>query len=643
MIFALLLPAAFVCFEETKILEKEKTRRSLGFVTNPKSCASVTFSFHRQKRSQKKKPLRFFIRRRMMTMFSPPLSPPLRARGGVGVNCKKNNNNTKKKKKKKKNFCRFSTASNASSSSSSSSEIDGTKSVIKKIARKLQSGELTSLRVTEMYLKRMKDSTSLNCYASVNEEDALERAAEMDRERMNDERGEKKRSLLHGIPIAVKDNICTKNTYTTAGSKILREYRPDFDADVVKHLNKEGVVVLGKTNMDEFGMGSTTESSAYAPTSNPWDESRVPGGSSGGSAAAVAAQLCAASLGSDTGGSIRQPAAFCGTVGLKPSYGRVSRHGLLAYASSFDCIGPITSSVEDAAILMDVLCGNTGDDNNSNLDAKYFDSSNNNSSSSGSSSFTDAIVSKENLVDVAAPLKGKTFAVIKETFTGLDEKVSASVMESIELVESLGAKVHEVSCPTFLFGLPAYYILALSEASSNLARYDGIRFGAQDYLNMDLVDSIKSSRFEGFGAEVKRRILMGTYTLSEGYSDAYYKRAQEVRRLIYAEMTQHLQTYDGFLTPATSSLAYKKNENQEPLAMFTGDLMTVNVNLSGLPALVIRSKDSADENNTLLPSGIQIIGKKYGEAELLGVGHIIEMFSAERKLYKDAFPEASLF
>jgi aspartyl-tRNA(Asn)/glutamyl-tRNA(Gln) amidotransferase subunit A len=584
-----------------------------------------------------------------MTMFSPPLSPPLRARGGVGVNCKKNNNNnTKKKKKKKKNFCRrfataSSNASSSSSSSSSSSEIDGTtKSVIKKIAQKLQSGELTSLRVTEMYLKRMKDS-SLNCYASVNEEDALERAAEMDRERMNPERGEKKRSLLHGIPIAVKDNICTKNTYTTAGSKILREYRPDFDADVVKHLNKEGVVVLGKTNMDEFGMGSTTESSAYAPTSNPWDESRVPGGSSGGSAAAVAAQLCAASLGSDTGGSIRQPAAFCGTVGLKPSYGRVSRHGLLAYASSFDCIGPITSSVEDAAILMDVLCGNTGDDNNSNLDAKYFDSSNNNSSSSGSSSFTDAIVSKENLVDVAAPLKGKTFAVIKETFTGLDEKVSASVMESIELVESLGAKVHEVSCPTFLFGLPAYYILALSEASSNLARYDGIRFGAQDYLNMDLVDSIKSSRFEGFGAEVKRRILMGTYTLSEGYSDAYYKRAQEVRRLIYAEMTQHLQTYDGFLTPATSSLAYMKNENQEPLAMFTGDLMTVNVNLSGLPALVIRSKDSADENNTLLPSGIQIIGKKYGEAELLGVGHIIEMFSAERKLYKDAFPEASLF
>ena len=583
-------------------------------------------------------------------MFSPPLSPPLRTRGGV--HCK-NNNNAKKKNRRFANNANNNNASSFAAITASSEKKDdeiiidiGTKSVIKKIAQKLQSGELTSVRVTEMYLKRMKEtSSSLNCYASVNEEEALERAAEMDRERMNDEK-EKKRSLLHGIPIAVKDNICTKNAYTTAGSKILREYQPDFDADVVEHLNREGVVVLGKTNMDEFGMGSTTESSAYAPTSNPWDESRVPGGSSGGSAAAVAAQLCAASLGSDTGGSIRQPAAFCGTVGLKPSYGRVSRHGLLAYASSFDCIGPITSSVEDAAILMDVLCGNTGDDNNSNLDAKYFDSSNNNNnnnSSSSGSSFTDAIVSKENLVDVAAPLKGKTFAVIKETFTGLDEKVSASVMESIELVESLGAKVHEVSCPTFLFGLPAYYILALSEASSNLARYDGIRFGAQDYLNMDLVDSIKSSRFEGFGAEVKRRILMGTYTLSEGYSDAYYKRAQEVRRLIYAEMAQHLQTYDGFLTPATSSLAYKKNENQEPLAMFTGDLMTVNVNLSGLPSLVIRSKDSADENNTLLPSGIQIIGKKYGEAELLGVGHIIEMFSAERKLYKDAFPEASLF
>ena len=538
----------------------------------------------------------------------------------------------------------------ASSVSSGDGDDGETRSVIKKIARKLRSGELTSVKVTEMYLERMKEKSSLNCYTSFNEERALERAEEMDRamQRSGNEVGGRERhdsrSLLRGIPIAVKDNICTKNAHTTAGSKILRDYAPDFDADVVKYLNREGAVVLGKTNMDEFGMGSTTESSAYAPTSNPWDESRVPGGSSGGSAAAVAAQLCAASLGSDTGGSIRQPAAFCGTVGLKPSYGRVSRHGLLAYASSFDCIGPITSSVEDAAILMDVLCGSNSDrdSNDANLDAKFFNSSNN-SSSSGSSSFTDAIVSKENLVDAAAPLKGKTFAVIKETFTGLDEKVSASVMESIELVESLGAKVHEVSCPTFLFGLPAYYILALSEASSNLARYDGIRFGAQDYLNMDLVDSIKSSRFEGFGAEVKRRILMGTYTLSEGYSDAYYKRAQEVRRLIYAEMTQHLQTYDGFLTPATSSLAYKKNENQEPLAMFTGDLMTVNVNLSGLPALVIRSKDSADENNTLLPSGIQIIGKKYGEAELLGVGHIIEMFSAERKLYKDAFPEASLF
>ena len=524
---------------------------------------------------------------------------------------------------------------------------------MRKIAGKLRSGELTSVQVTELYLKRMKENADLNCYSSINEEQALERAEKMDRERAENESDEK-RSLLHGIPIAIKDNICTKNVNTTAGSKILREYKPDFDADVVKQLNEKGVVILGKTNMDEFGMGSTTESSAYAPTANPWDESRVPGGSSGGSAAAVAAQLCAASLGSDTGGSIRQPAAFCGTVGLKPSYGRVSRHGLLAYASSFDCIGPITSSVEDAAILMDALCG-IGNDN-TNLDAKHFNSSSgssssgsssssssNSSSGSSSSSFTDAIVSKENLVDVVAPLKGKTFAVIKETFADLDEKVSASVLESIELVESLGAKVHEVSCPTFLFGLPAYYILALSEASSNLARYDGIRFGAQDCLNMDLVESIKSSRFEGFGAEVKRRILMGTYTLSEGYSDAYYKRAQEVRQLIYAEMTQHLQTYDGFLTPATSSLAYKKNENQDPLTMFTGDLMTVNVNLSGLPALVIRSKDSMDENNTLLPSGIQIIGKKYGEAELLGVGHIIEMFSAERKLYKDAFPEASLF
>jgi len=549
-------------------------------------------------------------------------------------------------------------ASTDTSSSSSSSNSD-TCSVIRKIGNKIRSGDLTAVRVTEIYLSRMSKTTTtttttndcsydriptssaetikkdrfLNAYVSMNVEKALEAAQIIDDEfKKGNDRG-----ILAGIPIAVKDNICTKNMSTSAGSKILKGYAPEFDAEVVTRLYNAGVIILGKTNMDEFGMGSTTESSAFKPTtSNPWDDTRVPGGSSGGSAAAVSGQLCAASLGSDTGGSIRQPAAFCGIVGLKPSYGRVSRHGLLAYASSFDCIGPLTSSVEDAAILMDAMCGN----NNKSLDSRHHSAA---LSKKSDKKFLDAIVSKKNLD--REPLKGKSFAIIKETFFGLDEKISSSVLETIELVESLGARVHEVSCPTFLFGLPAYYILALSEASSNLARYDGIRFGAQNYLSFDLEKSIKSSRFEGFGAEVKRRILMGTYTLSEGYSDAYYKRAQDVRRLIYAEMTAHLQNYDGLLTPATSALAYKKNENQEPLAMFTGDLMTVNVNLSGLPALVIRSRDTilTEEGNKVLPSGIQIIGKKYGEADLLGVGHVIEMFSLERKLYKDTFPDSFIF
>ena len=498
-------------------------------------------------------------------------------------------------------------------------------STIQRIGSKLRSGDLTAVEVTKTYLNRIKSKEDcLNCYISTLEQHALEKAAIIDEEfKKGIDRG-----ILAGIPIAIKDNLCTKGFSTTSGSNILKGYQPYFDADVVTCLDASGAVILGKANMDEFGMGNTTENSAFKPTSNPWDPNRVPGGSSGGSAAAVSAQLCAAALGSDTGGSIRQPAAFCGTVGFKPSYGRISRNGLLAYASSFDCIGTLTSSVEDSAIMMDVMC---------NIEHS-FDAQ---CSFRGKTSFRDSILQKESLDQ--KPLKGKRFAIIKETLCGLESNVSSSILKSAELIENLGAEVHEVSCPTFCDGLPAYYILALSEASSNLSRYDSIRFGIQESkIYSDLENSIKSSRFEGFGTELRRRILMGTYTLSEGYADAYYKRAQDVRELIFFELNTHLMIYDGLLTPTTPTIAYKKNEkNQEPLKMFTGDMMTVNVNLSGLPALVIRSKDIKQDED-IYPSGIQIIGKKFGEADLLKIGNILEIFSKEL-LFENLFPESRIF
>lgn len=413
---------------------------------------------------------------------------------------------------------------------------------------------------------------------------------------------------LAGVIVGVKDNICTSDMPSTAGSKILENYTPPFDATAVKKLRENGAIIVGKTNLDEFGMGSSTEASAYQVTANPWDLSRVPGGSSGGSAAAVSARQCVVSLGSDTGGSVRQPAAFCGVVGLKPTYGRVSRYGLVAYASSLDVIGCFGSSVADAGILLQAISGHD------KLDAS--------SSKRDFPDFTTQFIAKDSWD--SKPLKGIRVGVIRETIEGgVDPEVISSLHSAASHLEELGCIITEVSFPSFSLGLPAYYILASSESSSNLSRYDGVRFGNQVYAN-ELSLLYGDSRAEGFGPEVKLRILMGTYALSAGYYDAYYKRAQQVRTLIQKSFKVALEDNDFLISPAAPSTAFRIGEKkQDPLAMYAGDIMTVNVNLAGLPALVLPC-GFVEGGSAGLPVGFQMIGAAFHEERLLKVGHIFE-------------------
>ncbi|WJX31792.1 hypothetical protein P8452_20185 [Trifolium repens] len=413
---------------------------------------------------------------------------------------------------------------------------------------------------------------------------------------------------LAGVLVAVKDNICTADMPSTGGSRILENYRPPFDATAVKKLKELGGIVVGKTNMDEFGMGSTTEASAFQVTANPWDVSRVPGGSSGGSAAAVSARQCVVSLGSDTGGSVRQPASFCGVVGLKPTYGRVSRFGLMAYASSLDAIGCFGSTVADTGILLHAIAGHD-----------RFDATSSKQEVPNFLSHFDSASSLE-----SKPLKGLRVGLIRETIEdGVDAGVVSAIRAAASHFEELGCSVNEVSLPSFSLGLPAYYVLALSESSSNLSRYDGIRYGNQ--VHADELNSLYGdSRAKGLGSEVKMRILMGTYALSAGYYDAYYKRAQQVRTIIRNSFKEALDQYDIMISPAAPSVAYKIGEKKnDPLAMYAGDIMTVNVNLAGLPALVLPC-GFVDSEPAGLPVGLQMIGAAFDEGELLRVGHIFE-------------------
>ncbi len=405
--------------------------------------------------------------------------------------------------------------------------------------------------------------------------------------------------LLAGIPIGIKDNMCTKGIATTCGSKILQNFIPPYESTVTQKLAAAGAVMVGKTNLDEFAMGSSTENSAYQVTGNPWDVTRVPGGSSGGSAAAVAASECVVSIGSDTGGSIRQPAALCGVVGLKPTYGLVSRFGLVAYASSLDQIGPFGRTVEDMAILLQEIAGYDPQDSTS-LKVEIPD------------------YSKSLIPD----LKGKKVGVITETFgEGLDSVVEKAVRKAVDQLAALGAEVQEISCPRFRYGLPTYYVIAPSEASANLARYDGVKYGYRTEDPEDLMSMYTNTRAEGFGAEVKRRIMIGTYALSAGYYDAYYLKAQKVRTLIKQDFEKAFESVDVLVCPTTPTTAFKAGEKTaDPLSMYLSDLMTIPVNLAGLPGLSLPC--GFDDHG--LPIGLQMIGNVLREDQVLQAAYAYE-------------------
>ncbi|MGI6103202.1 MAG: Asp-tRNA(Asn)/Glu-tRNA(Gln) amidotransferase subunit GatA [Patescibacteria group bacterium] len=451
-------------------------------------------------------------------------------------------------------------------------------------AKALEAGELSAVELTTTYLDAIatKDE-ALNAYLNVDRDGALEAAKAADERRAAGQ----VRGALDGIPISVKDVIVTEGIPTTAASKLLDGYVPPYDATVVQKLKDAGAVILGKTNCDAWAHGSSTENSAYGPTRNPWDTSRVPGGSSGGSAAAVAAGLGLASIGTDTGGSIRQPAALTGTTGFKPTYGRVSRYGLIAMASSLDCPGPFTRTAEDAAILMAAIAGRDP------LDA---------------TSLPDAPPAVPVLDDVR-PLAGKVIGVPNEFFgEGLDPRVDGLVRQALRVYERLGATLKPISLPLTKYGIAVYYIVMPAEVSSNLARFDGIRYGRRAADATSLAEVYAKTRAQGFGTEAKRRIMMGTYVLSSGYYDAYYRRAMQVRRLLIDEVRDTFGQVDFIATPTAPTPAFKFGEKtNDPLQMYLSDVYTVTANLTGNPAISIPCGFVAEDGHEL-PVGLQLIG-----------------------------------
>jgi aspartyl-tRNA(Asn)/glutamyl-tRNA(Gln) amidotransferase subunit A len=467
---------------------------------------------------------------------------------------------------------------------------------IRELHQQLTSKQRSAVEIAQESLDRLQTlEPQLKSFLCVTPEIALAQARAIDAQIAAGETI----GMLAGIPIALKDNLCTKGIATTCASRILEGFIPPYESTVTAKLQAAGAVALGKTNMDEFAMGSSTENSGYQVTANPWDTSRVPGGSSGGSAAAVAANQAVVSLGSDTGGSIRQPAAFCGVVGLKPTYGLVSRFGLVAYASSLDQIGPFGRTVEDAAILLEAIAGYDPQD---------------------STSLNVAIPKYSELLKPELP-KGLRIGIIKETFgEGLDPVVATAVKQAIEHFTGLGAIVTEISCPRFRYGLPTYYVLAPSEASANLARYDGVKYGVRQEAD-NLLSMYKQTRASGFGAEVKRRIMLGTYALSAGYYDAYYIKAQKVRTLIKQDFEKAFEQVDILVTPTTPTTAFKAGEKtSDPLSMYLSDLMTIPVNLAGLPGISIPC--GFDDRG--LPIGMQLIANVLREDLLLQASYAYE-------------------
>ena len=475
-------------------------------------------------------------------------------------------------------------------------------STIHEYAELLKQKKLSSVELTKQYLARIeKADAQIGSYITVCSDDALAAAGKAD-ERIA--KGEA--TLLTGIPVGIKDNICTEGITTTCASKMLYNFVPPYDATVTKRLKNEGAVILGKLNMDEFAMGSSTESSYFKKTKNPYDLTRVPGGSSGGSAASVSADLAPYALGSDTGGSIRQPAAFCGNVGLKPTYGLVSRFGLIAFASSLDQIGSFTKDVTDCAIVLNAIAGYDKMDSTS-VDADKTD-------------YTKAL---------GLPLKGMKIGVPKQYLeSGIQAEIREAVENAIKVYEMLGAECEECSLPLSKFALPAYYLISSAEASSNLARFDGIKYGYRAEEYHGLTDLYEITRSEGFGEEVKRRIMLGTYALSSGYYDAYYKKAQQVRGLIKRDFAACFEKYDVLLTPTTPTTAYKFGEKSDPVAMYMGDICTVAVNIAGLPAISI----PAGLDKKGMPIGIQLIANSFEERKLLTAAFAYERETGYEKL-----------
>ena len=464
------------------------------------------------------------------------------------------------------------------------------------VKEKILSREIQATELVGKLFKWIKDiEPNIQAFITINEKEALEKASEIDKKIGN----RQKVGLLAGIPIAVKDNICTKNLTTTCASKILQNFTPPYDAFVVKRLKEEDAIIIGKTNLDEFAMGSSTENSGYKITRNPWNLECVPGGSSGGSAAAVAADLSFMSLGSETGGSVRQPAALCGVVGIKPTYGRVSRYGLVAFGSSLDQVGTVTKDIKDAALLLQVIAGNDLRDS------------------------TSAQVPVPDYLDgIDAGVNGLRIGIPKEYFTdGLNTEVRDAVKSALKIYERLGAKIVDLSLPHTEYAVAVYYIVANAEASSNLARYDGVKYGYRTSESRGIIDMYCRTRSEGFGNEVKRRIMLGNYALSSGYYDAYYLKASKVRNLIKTDFDTAFEKVDCIMCPTSPVPAFKIGERaNNPLEMYLSDIYTIPANLAGIPGISIPCGFS----KTGLPIGMQILAKHFEEKKILQIAYAFE-------------------
>ena len=486
--------------------------------------------------------------------------------------------------------------------------MDLTELTVHELQEKLKNKEINVSDITKAYISRIdKKEKDVQAFVTVLKEEALKKSEEVQAQFDNREN-----NALAGIPIGIKDNINTKGIRTTCSSKMLENFISPYNATVMEKINEENMITLGKLNMDEFAMGASTEYSYFKKTKNPWNLSRVPGGSSGGSAAAVAANMVPFALGSDTGGSIRQPAAFCGVVGLKPTYGLVSRYGLVAFASSLDQIGPITKDVKDCAILLNVIAGHDEKDTTSaNIEKK---------------DYTKALKND---------VKGLKIGVPKEFLgEGINEEVKSRILEAIEEYKKLGAIVEECSLDIAKYALASYYIIACAEASSNLGRFDGIRYGYRSKNFNNIKELYKNSRSEGFGEEVKRRIILGTYVLSSGYYDAYYKKAQQVRTLVKQEFEKCFNKYDVILTPTSPTVAFEfGSKSNNPLEMYMADICTVSINIAGIPAISIPC--GVDSNG--MPVGLQLIGNNFEEETILNAAYTFEQQFKFREKYKPEF------